>query len=28
VRGEKSLAVGLDQELLVQEWLIKACGVP
>ena len=27
VRGEKSLAVTLDQELLVQEWLLKACGV-
>jgi hypothetical protein len=27
VRGEKSLPVTLDQELLVQEWLLKACGV-
>jgi len=27
VRGEKSLPVSLDQELLVHEWLLKACGV-
>lgn len=25
VRGEKSLPVSLDQELLVHEWLLKAC---
>lgn len=27
VRGEKSLPVTLEQELLVQEWLLKACGM-
>ncbi|HKQ38635.1 MAG TPA: Gfo/Idh/MocA family oxidoreductase [Verrucomicrobiae bacterium] len=27
VRGDKSLPTSLDQELLVQEWLLKACGV-
>ena len=26
VRGERSLRVSLDQELLVHEWLLKACG--
>ena len=26
VRAGKSLAVSLDEELLVQEWLLKACG--
>ena len=25
VRGEKSLSVTLDEELLVQEWLLRAC---
>ena len=26
VRGEKSRVVSIDEELLVQEWLLKACG--